>query len=375
MNKNPQITFKINDIIELKLENEETVIYLNNQKFMLCKYLFFMDPQKNIAPEIDSIDDAAEYYGHQLGEFTPEELKEYFLEDYGITNEQVFWGHCSNLQAWVECHYDTRILHSNLAFPLLKKLAELGDSTARNVFTEEIVNRFLEGSPNTQMFLCMEGYLNLLREEELSYIISLKEARTLKRLERSTGNIFTPTVWSVSSNPNSYKIENGKVTKLKTINSLKEIPKEIKDLKNLTYIYCSVSVIETVPEWINELTKLTSLTLSQSGITHLPKLRLPNLIKFNAPFNNLEVADFTDWDVPNIKYIGLGDNNIKTIKGLSYIPNIEMLGLWRNNLKKLPKELLNLSNLALLEIKHGNMINLEKDEIVQKLKERGVIIG
>lgn len=62
-----------------------------------------------------------------------------------ITPEEEFWGHCSNLQAWVENNYDTRLLHSNIAFPLLKKLTEAGDPNTNKVFKEEIARRFESG--------------------------------------------------------------------------------------------------------------------------------------------------------------------------------------------------------------------------------------
>ena len=61
-----------------------------------------------------------------------------------ITPKQEFWGHCSNIQAWVECEYDTRLLHSNLSFPLLKALSDAGDQLALIRFKEEIALR-LEG--------------------------------------------------------------------------------------------------------------------------------------------------------------------------------------------------------------------------------------
>ena len=51
-----------------------------------------------------------------------------------ITPEQEFWGHRSNIQAWVECEYDTRLLHSNLSFPLLKALSDAGDPKAKAIF-------------------------------------------------------------------------------------------------------------------------------------------------------------------------------------------------------------------------------------------------
>ena len=57
-----------------------------------------------------------------------------------------FWGHCSNLQAWIENDYCTDIIHSNLAFPLLRILVEKGDPKANHVFKEEIAYRYENGS-------------------------------------------------------------------------------------------------------------------------------------------------------------------------------------------------------------------------------------
>ena len=51
-----------------------------------------------------------------------------------------------NLQVWAEMNYDTRILHRNLAFPLLKKLAQVGDPIAKKALKDEIAKRFLSGN-------------------------------------------------------------------------------------------------------------------------------------------------------------------------------------------------------------------------------------
>ena len=79
--------------------------------------------------QINSIDEAAEN-----------------LSIYGVklSPEVEFHGHCSNLQAWAENHYDTRLLHSNLSFPLLKKLAELGDPQAKQMIKDEIFTDLLK---------------------------------------------------------------------------------------------------------------------------------------------------------------------------------------------------------------------------------------
>ena len=120
--------FVINQYLKLKLEQRRTIIYVNNQPFRQCMYLLLNIPVDRIEDydEIDSIDEAAEKLdrsmerGHGVGN--------------RISPKEEFMGHCSNLQAWVENGYDTRILHRNLAFPLLKRLTAVGDPLAKKVF-------------------------------------------------------------------------------------------------------------------------------------------------------------------------------------------------------------------------------------------------
>jgi len=75
-----------------------------------------------------------------------------------------------NLQVWAENNYDTRILHSNLAFPLLKALANAGDPVAKRVFKSEVATRFSSNFEPVKMYLLAEGYLKSFTEEELEVI-------------------------------------------------------------------------------------------------------------------------------------------------------------------------------------------------------------
>ena len=54
--------FKVNDYIELRLENGHTNIYVNGMLFNQCRYLMLNIPVEDIPKydEIDSIDDAIE---------------------------------------------------------------------------------------------------------------------------------------------------------------------------------------------------------------------------------------------------------------------------------------------------------------------------
>ncbi|MHA1478024.1 MAG: hypothetical protein ACTSPU_07475, partial [Promethearchaeota archaeon] len=109
--------FIINNYLSLRLEYNETNIYVNGENFKQCKFILLNIPMDETErfDEIESIDEAADILGwteeRQVG------------VEYEIDPETEFWGHCSNLQAWYEHNYDTRLLHSNLSFPLLKKLA------------------------------------------------------------------------------------------------------------------------------------------------------------------------------------------------------------------------------------------------------------
>ncbi len=157
--------FQVNQNITLKLENEETVIYVNDEKFIQCKYLLLNIPKEKLEEyeDIESIDEVAEKldksleYENMINFYFPPELE--------------FWGHCSNLQVWVENDYNSCLLHRNLAFPLLKKLRELGDPRARIVFKEEIAKRFSSGFQSVITYLVDENYLYYLNPEEIKCLL------------------------------------------------------------------------------------------------------------------------------------------------------------------------------------------------------------
>jgi len=162
--------FRVNSYITLKLENRKTYIYVAGEKFSQCKYLLLDIPIDKVASfnEIDSIDDAYKVLNksRQIGE------DETLDPEFRIPPEVEFWGHSSNLQVWAENDYDTRLLHSNIAFPLLKRLTEVGDINAKIVFKDEIAKRFSSGTYSVMLYLINMGYINLLEREELRTLIN-----------------------------------------------------------------------------------------------------------------------------------------------------------------------------------------------------------
>ena len=158
--------FTINEFISLKMEGEKTNLYVNNELFKQCKYLMLHITTERIEEyqEIKSIDQAADMLGWK------EEGQEGV--EYAIDPETEFWGHSSNLQTWYENNYDTRLLHSNLAFPLLKKLTICGDPLAKKVFKEEIAKRIESGYLSVISYLIEENYLRFLSPEEFNIVIT-----------------------------------------------------------------------------------------------------------------------------------------------------------------------------------------------------------
>ena len=147
--------FEINEYFSLRLyDGEEPTIYVSGVPFMQCAFLLLNIEVNKVSEfdEIDSIDEAAEKLDASMENFV-DAIK------YKIPPEVAFWGHCSNLQVWYEYGYDTRLLHSNLAFPLLKKLSEAGDPLAKKIFQKEIIKRYENGTKSTREFLDLEGFL------------------------------------------------------------------------------------------------------------------------------------------------------------------------------------------------------------------------
>ncbi len=157
-------TFVVNEYITLKLEAGRTEIYVGGDWFRLCLDLALNITIENIE-DINSINSIDEL----------EELQNRYETDtinhHEITPETSFFVHCSNLKCWAENQYNTNLLHRNLAFPLLKRLTELGDPLAEEVFKNQIAERFASGNVNVATFLIDEGYLDYLEDEEYNTLV------------------------------------------------------------------------------------------------------------------------------------------------------------------------------------------------------------
>ncbi len=176
---------EINDYITVKFENYRTIIYVAGRRIIQCVHLILNIPKYDVPmyDEIDSIDEAADAYRKQGGY-----LGHMGSRTGGITPEQEFWGHCSNIQAWVEHDYDTRILMSNLSFPLLRELTRAGDPVAKRVYKEEIALRLESGYPSVVQYLLSQGYIGVFTPSEFESILEATDI--IKNLSSSPSMLY-----------------------------------------------------------------------------------------------------------------------------------------------------------------------------------------
>ena len=166
-------TFKINDYLILRLENSKTVIYIKEKKFRQCMYLLVNVPLNHMTSieDLKSIDESeiimdSSRSGVQISEQEPT-----------ISPEVEFWGHCSLLQVWYENGYNTGLIPSKLAFPLLRALVDAGDPRAQRVFADEIARRFDSGYPPVMLYLIENDYLSYLTPQQIESLNYTKQLR------------------------------------------------------------------------------------------------------------------------------------------------------------------------------------------------------
>ena len=202
--------YRVNEFITLKLERRQTFIYVKERRFVQCIRLILNIPKASVRnyATIESIDEAGEIYNQYIHQNRIiQDPGAPVLRSHDISPRQEFWGHCSNIQTWAENDYDTRILHKNIAFPLLKRLTEVGDPVARRVFKDEIALRMESGYPSVVKYLMEQGYLSQLTALELENVFTpqffkkmLKQAnssallRSISSLRKKSPNAFKKSV-------------------------------------------------------------------------------------------------------------------------------------------------------------------------------------
>ncbi|TFG19848.1 MAG: leucine-rich repeat domain-containing protein [Promethearchaeota archaeon] len=283
-----------------------------------------------------------------------------------------------NMQVWVENNYNTRLLYSNLAFPLLKKLTKVGDPLAKRVFKEEVVKRFLEGPTKIRDLLCYdEGYIDILTKEERRALFEESDIEVIEELEMIAHDQFSIVASRLDLNGNILW-KDGKVSGLDlTCASLSEIPEQIKKLKDLEILILYAAPNEELPDWLSELKYLRHLDLQVGKLKSLPEWigELKSLEHLDVYKNKIEYIPDSIGDLNRLKYLNLMDNSISTVPdSIGKLTSLEYLNLSGNKLELIPESIGNLKRIKELYLGVNSLESIpESIGNLKLLKELGLV--
>ncbi|MFX1364786.1 MAG: leucine-rich repeat domain-containing protein [Promethearchaeota archaeon] len=393
--KNTITEYKINPFITLKLENEKTVIYVKDEKFLQCKYLLIEIPKDNLE-DFDtfmSIDDVSERLDHSL---------ETEIKYNQLTPEIEFWGHCSNLQAWSENFYDTSLLHSNLAFPLLKKLTDLGDPKAKQVFKDEVAERLENLSTNVAHYLIQENYLDYFSNDELEVLMEI----FFEQIEHEHKNKYHLILDELESEAllniikinliHSHTFLINPIKHFENINKhinigfsynesmvtalgfnrcgLKALPSSIGNFRDLKALYIAKNNIKYLPSSIGNLTPLKVLDLSDNHVIELPE-EIGNLINLKELYLNHNLLQLLPRSISRLKKLEIlsawGNQIIRFPENMNEMASLKILGLSFNQLEEFPYIESGLTNLEILDLSNNKIKNIPQN--INKLRSLKVL--
>lgn len=388
--------FKVSEFISLRLERGTTNIYVKGELFRQCKFLLLTIPTNDDLDDINSIDEASDYLDYSLDPDTEyvEPEKQEIID--GISPETEFWAHCSNLQTWAEYNYDTRLLHRNLAFPLLKKLTEEGDLIAKKKFKEEIGRRYFSGGESVQTYLEEEGYMKYLSKDEFRSFIH-SGADVINEIEDILGVDLKIT--TLFENFANVFIKNGEIIGLELSHlNLKKIPDCIQRLSHLEILNLVDNELREIPEWIGELSTLKKLIAVNNKIKKIPESieKLESLEFLDLAVNELEQLPESIGSLISLKELLIYTNRIKRLpesignfkslkkifasknllqgipESIGNLTELQTLNLGNNPIKSLPTSISKITSLKELSIRKTQI--KEDNTTLNKLKEKKVEI-
>lgn len=360
--------YKVNKYLTVRLENDRTYIYVNNRRFRQCMYLLMnisIEKAEEYS-EINSIDEAAENLDRSL-EGNPTLIEP----------QMEFWGHCSNIQAWAENDYDTRLLHRNLAFPLLRKLVEAGDPKAKRVFKEEIAIRLSSRHQTVFNYLFHQGYLKYLDINELE---SIFEDIQLPIINRTAGALNT--IFDNNENPSERVISRNLFSVFKRF-STRHIPLIYSRIKKGIDEKYQKKLVDIIYEKYKDRKIFPKIQFINDNIEHFDsdkytfvhyQTHVVGIIQeedmlslIDKRIENIDKIRGLKTHYDKIRELNLSNNLISNLKGIERFPNVKILKL-NNNLLQNIELLSELEDLEKLSIKNNRLKNSTDFEGFSKLK-------
>ncbi|MHA2000367.1 MAG: hypothetical protein ACTSU9_19835 [Promethearchaeota archaeon] len=159
--------YKIDELLELRLINGKTSIYVGGKEVILCTTLAM-----TITPEFIEATADSKFMDEIVVISRKVEWPKYQPQ---ITPEEEFQGHCSNLQAWFELDYDIHVMDSRVALPVLDKLQAAGDDKALAVLKQVTKGR-LTAMPSGHSFTVLMALVEMGKTRKRGYIYTFDQS-------------------------------------------------------------------------------------------------------------------------------------------------------------------------------------------------------
>lgn len=133
--------------------------------------------------------------------------------------------------------------------------------------------------------------------------------------------------------------------------NLTQVPNEVQNLRQLERLNLEHNALETLPEWLHDLSELRSLFLGHNNLVDLPKIVLPLLTTLDLSHNHLNrdtINSFLE-HCTALEVINLSANNLEQLPQiLDQLPLLRELFIYDNpSLKNVDIDLLSLETLSI----------------------------
>ncbi len=385
---------RISEHITLKLEGGTTNLYIDGKLVNYCKRLVINTTLDGLPVEPDekwdSVDDMAR--GH--GTIYKGAGYEREVQDCKIDPQTEFDAHCSAIHAWYALDYNSRAIHSNLAFPLLKALVDAGDVVAKTVFLNEIVDRIETGSPSTIQVLVETQMFDYVPRERWNYLVAPLLERTREGLGWNAAvyylllhdyfrgyapdelapvqRVYGPVV----VHGKEIFVENGgldlhhlgiedleEVQGLRGMliegidlseNGITALPPWLFDNDRLVTLKLRENSLEQIPASLEKCIALKELDLRENALTSIPGCLagLPALESLDLSMCRIAEVTEVVTRIPRLKCLYLEGNPFPALPDfIARCTGLEELTLWSSHFSEIPPVIGQLRSLKMLEMR------------------------
>lgn len=153
-----------------------------------------------------------------------------------------------------------------------------------------------------------------------------------------------------------------------------KIPPQIGQLKKLKRIRIALTEIKTIPKEIGELTELESLDICCNQLTEIPKElgNLKKLVELDIHSNELKTIPDKICNLTSLKTLDISHCGLEKLpENIGNLKNLRSFNLFNNKLKRLPTSIKYLSNLTYLNLYNNySLSGSYKKNLPVSLKKR-----